>query len=108
MLGLLGSRRLGRDSTEKSGGWGSVRAAATSWMGVAWSPARTRRHPGVGPASTAPPPGGRRSAHRAIRRALPMPDRQTPREILSLAGKLDKDVIAVRYRGRSVDLHTPI
>jgi threonyl-tRNA synthetase len=37
-----------------------------------------------------------------------MPDRQTPREILSSAGKLDKDVIAVRYRGRTVDLHTPI
>src|SRR5580704_12745556 len=37
-----------------------------------------------------------------------MPDRQTPREILSSGGKLDKDVIAVRYRGRSVDLHTPI
>src|SRR6202162_1087472 len=37
-----------------------------------------------------------------------MPDRQTPREILSSAGKLDKDVIAVRYRGRTVDLHTPL
>src|SRR5580698_1171136 len=37
-----------------------------------------------------------------------MSDRQTPREILSSAGKLDKDVIAVRYRGRTVDLHTPI
>ena len=37
-----------------------------------------------------------------------MLDRQTPREILSSAGKLDKDVIAVRYRGRTVDLHTPI
>jgi threonyl-tRNA synthetase len=37
-----------------------------------------------------------------------MPDRQTPREILSSAGKLDKDVIAVRHHGRTVDLHTPI
>ncbi|HTB73258.1 MAG TPA: threonine--tRNA ligase [Polyangiaceae bacterium] len=37
-----------------------------------------------------------------------MLDRQTPREILSSAGKLDKDVIAVRHRGRTVDLHTPI
>src|SRR5580692_12383428 len=37
-----------------------------------------------------------------------MSDRQTPREILSSAGKLDKDVIAVRWRGRTVDLHTPI
>jgi threonyl-tRNA synthetase len=37
-----------------------------------------------------------------------MVDRQTPREILIAAGKLDKDVIAVRYRGRTVDLHTPI
>ena len=39
---------------------------------------------------------------------LPMPDRKTPREILSAAGRLDKDVIAVKYRGRAVDLHTPI
>jgi threonyl-tRNA synthetase len=37
-----------------------------------------------------------------------MSDRKTPREILGLAGKLDKDVIAVRYRGRTVDLHTPV
>jgi threonyl-tRNA synthetase len=37
-----------------------------------------------------------------------MPDRKTPREILSAAGRLDKDVIAVKYRGRAVDLHTPI
>ena len=40
-----------------------------------------------------------------------MPERQTPREILASTGKLDKldkDVIAVRYRGRTVDLHTPI
>jgi threonyl-tRNA synthetase len=34
--------------------------------------------------------------------------RKTPREILSAGGKLDKDVIAVKYRGRTVDLHTPI
>ena len=34
--------------------------------------------------------------------------RRTPREILSAAGKLDKDVIAVKYRGHTVDLHTPI
>jgi threonyl-tRNA synthetase len=37
-----------------------------------------------------------------------MPDRKTPREILSAAGRLDKDVIAVKYLGRTVDLHTPI
>src|ERR1700733_1739093 len=37
-----------------------------------------------------------------------MPDRKTPREILIAAGKLDKDVIAVKYRGRAVDLHTPV
>jgi threonyl-tRNA synthetase len=37
-----------------------------------------------------------------------MPDRKTPREILVSAGKLDKDVIAVKYRGRTVDLHTPV
>jgi threonyl-tRNA synthetase len=37
-----------------------------------------------------------------------MADRQTPRAILTAAGKLDKDVIAVRYRDRTVDLHTPI
>jgi threonyl-tRNA synthetase len=34
--------------------------------------------------------------------------RRTPREILSAAGKLEKDVIAVKYRGRTLDLHTPI
>ncbi len=34
--------------------------------------------------------------------------RRTPRELLSAAGKLDKDVIAVKYRGHTVDLHTPI
>ena len=37
-----------------------------------------------------------------------MPDRKTPREILGAAGPLDKDVIAVRFHGRTVDLHTPI
>jgi threonyl-tRNA synthetase len=37
-----------------------------------------------------------------------MADRKTPREILASIGKLDKDVIAVKYRGRTVDLHTPI
>jgi threonyl-tRNA synthetase len=37
-----------------------------------------------------------------------MPDRKTPREILASAADLGKDVIAVRYRGRTVDLHTPI
>jgi len=37
-----------------------------------------------------------------------MPERKTPREILIAAKKLDKDVIAVRYRGRVVDLHTPL
>ena len=37
-----------------------------------------------------------------------MPERKTPREILSAAGKLDKNVIAVRLRGRTVDLHTPV
>ncbi len=37
-----------------------------------------------------------------------MPDRRTPREILASATGLDKDVIAVRYRGRTVDLHTPL
>jgi threonyl-tRNA synthetase len=35
-------------------------------------------------------------------------NRRTAREILSASGKLDKDVIAVKYRGRTVDLHTPI
>jgi threonyl-tRNA synthetase len=35
-------------------------------------------------------------------------DRKTARELLSNAGKIDKDVIAVKFRGRTVDLHTPI
>src|ERR1700687_3501309 len=34
--------------------------------------------------------------------------RRTPREVLSAAGKLDKDVIAVKYCGRTVDLHTGV
>jgi threonyl-tRNA synthetase len=37
-----------------------------------------------------------------------MPERKTPREILSAAGKLENDVIAVKLRGRTVDLHTPV
>src|SRR5215472_13642219 len=37
-----------------------------------------------------------------------MPERKTPREILTAAGKLDRDVIAVKSRGRTVDLHTPV
>jgi threonyl-tRNA synthetase len=37
-----------------------------------------------------------------------MPDRKTPREILSATGKLDPQVVAVTWRGRTVDLHTPI
>jgi len=37
-----------------------------------------------------------------------MADRKTPREILTSAGKLDKDVIAVKWHGRIVDLHTPV
>ena len=37
-----------------------------------------------------------------------MADRKTPREILSAAGKLDKDIIAVKLRGKVVDLHTPV
>jgi threonyl-tRNA synthetase len=37
-----------------------------------------------------------------------MPDRKTPRELLSAAGKLDKDVVAVKLGTRTVDLHTPV
>ncbi len=37
-----------------------------------------------------------------------MPDRKTPREILAAVGPLDQDVIAVRYGGKIVDLHTPL
>ncbi|MBV9949644.1 MAG: threonine--tRNA ligase [Myxococcales bacterium] len=36
------------------------------------------------------------------------PERKTPREILSSQGKLDREVIAVKLRGRTVDLHTPV
>ena len=39
---------------------------------------------------------------------LLMPERKTPREILSADGKLEKDVIAVKVRDKTVDLHTPI
>jgi threonyl-tRNA synthetase len=35
-------------------------------------------------------------------------ERKTPREILSTVGKLDKDVVAVKVAGRTVDLHTPV
>src|SRR5579864_5845422 len=44
----------------------------------------------------------------------PMPERKTPRDLLSSlsahspGGKLDKNIIAVRLRGRTVDLHTPV
>jgi threonyl-tRNA synthetase len=37
-----------------------------------------------------------------------MAEKKTPRELLSAAGKLDKDVVAVTLRGRTVDLHTPV
>ena len=37
-----------------------------------------------------------------------MPDRKTPREILLVSGPLDRDVIAVKLRGKTVDLHTPV
>jgi len=37
-----------------------------------------------------------------------MLERKTPREILTAAGKLDRDVIAVRTGGHIVDLHTPV
>jgi threonyl-tRNA synthetase len=37
-----------------------------------------------------------------------MPDQKTPREILSAAGKLAPDVVAVKLGDRTVDLHTPI
>jgi threonyl-tRNA synthetase len=40
--------------------------------------------------------------------AADMPERTTPRELLASAGKLDKDVIAVKYAGRIIDLHTGI
>jgi threonyl-tRNA synthetase len=34
--------------------------------------------------------------------------RKTPREILGSAGRIDPEVIAVKFHGRTVDLHTPI
>jgi threonyl-tRNA synthetase len=37
-----------------------------------------------------------------------MAEKQTPRELLKAAGKLDEHVIAVRAGGKVVDLHTPI
>ncbi len=37
-----------------------------------------------------------------------MAERKTPRELLIAAGKLDKDVVAVKLGGRTVDLHTPV
>ena len=37
-----------------------------------------------------------------------MADRKTAREILAPDGKLDKDIIAVKFGGKVVDLHTPI
>jgi threonyl-tRNA synthetase len=37
-----------------------------------------------------------------------MAERKTPRELLAAAGKLDKDVVAVKLGGRTVDLHTPV
>src|SRR5258708_30915507 len=37
-----------------------------------------------------------------------MADGKPPGEILPSAGKLDKDVIAVKWHGRIVDLHTPV
>ncbi|HZU83746.1 MAG TPA: threonine--tRNA ligase [Polyangiaceae bacterium] len=37
-----------------------------------------------------------------------MTERKTARELLLSAGKLDRDVIAVKYAGKTVDLHTPI
>ncbi len=37
-----------------------------------------------------------------------MGDRKTARELLGSSGKLDKDVIAVRFGAKLVDLHTPI
>jgi threonyl-tRNA synthetase len=37
-----------------------------------------------------------------------MSERKTPREILSAAKKLEKDVVAAKYRGKTIDLHTPV
>src|SRR5579884_2564990 len=75
------------------------------------APLRSRRAPGHAPRHApghvprhAPRRGERLWAINGPR----MPDRKTPREILASAGKLGKDVIAVKYRGRTVDLHTPV
>ncbi len=35
-------------------------------------------------------------------------ERKTPREILAAQGKLDRGTVAVRWRGLTVDLHTPV
>ncbi len=40
--------------------------------------------------------------------AFAMAEKKTPREILAAAGKLDKDVVAVKIGTRTVDLHTPV
>ena len=37
-----------------------------------------------------------------------MAERKTPRELLAAAGKLEKDVVAVKIGSRTVDLHTPV
>jgi threonyl-tRNA synthetase len=37
-----------------------------------------------------------------------MAEGKTPRELLAAAGKLDKDVVAVKIGSRTVDLHTPV
>ena len=37
-----------------------------------------------------------------------MRERKAPSDILAAAGKLEKDIIAVRHRDRVVDLHTPV
>jgi len=37
-----------------------------------------------------------------------MPERILPRELLAACGKLDADIVAVRYEERTIDLHTPV
>ena len=37
-----------------------------------------------------------------------MPERKLAREILAAAGPVDKDIVAVRFAGHTVDLHTPV
>jgi threonyl-tRNA synthetase len=44
----------------------------------------------------------------AISHCSRMPERKTPREILTSAGMLDRDVIAVKSGGHTIDLHTPV